>query len=41
MSGGVKAVISVIVYLFLVTALALVTLFTSRPDPADGLVDDE
>lgn len=41
MNDGVKAVISVIVYLFLVTALALVTLFTSRPDPAEDLVGDE
>lgn len=41
MDDGVKAVISVIVYIFLVTALALVTLFTSRPDAAEGLVEDE
>ena len=37
---AVKAVLSVIVYLVLITALAVVSLFTPRPEPGDGFDED-
>ncbi len=36
----VKAVLTVVVYVCLVIALGVVSLFTRRPDPTDGEDDD-
>jgi hypothetical protein len=36
----VKVVLTIIVYLCLTAALAVVSLFTRRPEPGDGFDDD-